>query len=189
MEQKSAAGWSELRNRATAAIKRGAICDERGVSRLFQVAVLPSFDVATSWEVFFKRDKEAVSHFALLTTWDQSNDAAKFRTPTERLRHPPVIAPTIRTRRIALPSEPVAAWCKALRSTSIPTWPGDHVFGMDGVFYRFAAGDPFMSVTLDWWEDGPDEWAEFTAAVRNVLAALEKLAPVSESEGGAGATG
>lgn len=51
MEQEHAKEWAQLMDQALAQVREG----ERGPSgyrRLFQIAVLPAFDVAASWEVF-----------------------------------------------------------------------------------------------------------------------------------------
>jgi hypothetical protein len=169
--------WAHFSARAVAALKRGAETDVRGAQHLFQVAVLPSFEVAASWSVFATQLPRDSSRHLLLTTWDLPRDAAKFESPVERIKHPASLAPTMRTTRFELSSEQVARWQARLAASAVPALPGDHAFGADGVQYRLAAGSFFATSVFEWWEEGPPAWHALISAVREILSELEQIAP------------
>ncbi|GMU39097.1 MAG: hypothetical protein AMXMBFR22_32880 [Phycisphaerae bacterium] len=170
--------WRDLTELAMATLRRGTD-PARGATRLFQIAVLPSFEVAASWDVFAKHDARSESYFVVRTIWDLPTDAAKLESPLERLRHPTELAPTIHTSSVAASAEQVAAWQAQIAAASVPPMPSDVPIGTDGVTYRLATGSFFSNAVFEWWEEGPPSWAPLVTAVREVMKALERLAPRS----------
>ena len=80
--------WSDLMDRALASIRSGAQIQERGAQRLFQLVVIPAFEVAASWELIRIWSPTTSPSFDIaLLTWDQQSDAAKFENPLARLKH------------------------------------------------------------------------------------------------------
>jgi hypothetical protein len=180
MNQEHVDDWFRLMQRALDTVRRGADIRERGTRRLFQVVVLPAFEVVSSWELFEVRPRSGERFFdVILTAWEQRTDSSKFETPVERLNHAPKLEPSIRSKRTRVSAEEAAAMTAVFDGVHIPIVPGDHPFGTDGTSYRFATGDSFGGSSFEWWESGPANWAPLVNAMRSVHAVLERLVPAS----------
>jgi hypothetical protein len=180
MDQEHVDDWFRLMRRALDAVRRGADIRERGSRRLFQVVVIPAFEVVSSWELFEIHPRSDKRFFeVILTAWEQRTDSSKFETPVERLKHAPNLEPTIRSKRTRVAAEDAAAMTALFDGVHIPIVPGDHPYGADGTSYRFATGDSFGGSSFEWWESGPANWVPLVNAIRSVQAVLEGLVPAS----------
>jgi hypothetical protein len=176
MEQEHVDHWSRLMDQALVAVRRGAALHERGTRRLFQVIVIPAFEVAASWELFEVRPRSDEKFFdVILTAWDQRTDSSKFENPLERLKDPLKLEPSIRSRRVRISATDATAMTAAFEGVHIPVVAGEHPYGADGTSYRLASGDLFGGSTFEWWESGPANWAPLVETMRQVLTVLERL--------------
>lgn len=182
MEQEHAKEWAGLMDQALAQVRQGEQ-SLSGYQRRFQIAVLPSFGVAASWELFAPafagRGREPT---VALVAWDAPADEAKFESPLVRLRHPPRIEPTIRRTRVSVSPDHCDALVAGFTGLVVRVAPGSQPLGADGTSYRFAAGDFFAQSVFEWWEDGPAVWAPLVAEVGRVLPELRSVIPEDTDE-------
>lgn len=178
MLQEYIAEWSGLMDHALSVIRTGAQVRERGTRRAFQLVVIPTFDVVTSWELFRSSSTGPTEAFDVaVVSWDQPADAEKFRAPTERLKYGPSVAPATRLRRVSVPAEHARSMIASLGSVRVPFLPGEHPIGADGTMFRISVGDPFAGSSFEWWESGPKAWSDLVNAVQNIHSTLSRLVP------------
>jgi len=166
--------WYTLEKQATEQLRRGNTPARSGVSQLFQVLVLPSFEAAFSWEIC--QDVKAMNrYFAVHSIWHKRDDLSKLETPVVRLRHPHPLVPTIEVRQLPLEADWVEATQKALSSLVIPAMVKPEVIGLDGTSYEIAFDALFVQARYGWWEEPPSGWRPLNQWLQQMLAALEQL--------------
>jgi hypothetical protein len=174
LERQQHEEWYTLGQQATVQLRRGNTPVRSGVSQLFQVVVLPSFESAFSWEIY--EDVKATNrYFAIHSVWHKLTDLSKLQTPVVRLRYPYPLAPTIKVRQLPLEAEWVEATQKALSRTVIPAIVKPEVFGLDGTSYEVAFDAGFVRARYVWWEEAPSGWRPLNEWLQQTLEALEQL--------------
>lgn len=184
MDREHHAEWQDLRARATDELRRGAAASlRRGQpQRLVQVLVLPSFAPSLVCEVFrvpvvsAPASSEPEAFVAVLTSWDQPSDLARFASPVERLRHPRVLQPTLLRREGTLAAADARALVTDLANLQLPLAPAPASFGLDGTRYELTLGAGSAMATVCWWERPPANWAAAAALTERVIALVEAVA-------------
>jgi hypothetical protein len=171
--------WYTLERQATEQLRRGNTPKRSGVSQLFQLLVLPSFEAASSWEVCREvcQDVKATDrYFAVHSVWDKLADLSKLQTPVVRLRHPSPLVPTIEVRQLPLDADWVEATQNDLSSLVIPAMVKPEVIGVDGTSYEVAFNALFVLARYRWWEEPPSGWRPLNEWLHQTLETLERLA-------------
>lgn len=139
-----------------------------------RLGVFPSF---SDPQVLGLRGSRHHSSKVVWRKWCRAADAEKLRSPVERLRHPPQLAPTVEERQAIFDSLRAGALIEALSQLALPLVPPATSIGLDGTRYEVLARDGSHSVHLQWWEDTPREWHSlmrwFEAAWRDLSDSLD----------------
>ena len=143
---------------------------------VFSLWVMPSFAPASRCTLYsplpFKKEREP---FASFTIWRSDLDLEKLRSPTERLRYPKDLTPTIQNDVLWLTDGEVEEIEQRIRGISIPVClGGPSVAGCDGTSFEFRYDEIFFGLSLHWWEHHPSEWRPFTEPVMHIAQELEK---------------
>ena len=173
--------WGWFQERATEIVRRGNTPTVRGGQCLFQIMMLPSFEPVVGWQVFQKvsqsKEKDC---FAIRTCWKRNEDAQKFTSPIERLKHPRELNPTIQTEIFNLSEGTIESFIKQFRSVKVPAFVEVSNIGTDGTSYEFSFDHLFLSAHYTWWEEPPAEWKELYDAVIQAIHYFENLSLIVE---------
>lgn len=145
-----------------------------GYRHVYSLWVDPSFEPPYCWTFYTPlpnaKDKDAFASFLI---WRRDLDSEKLRSPTERLRYPTPLLPTIESDTVPLTDSEIQTFQDRIRGISVPIYVGPPKFvGCDGTGYRFRCDEMFYGAAVHWWEDQPVEWLPFTKVVQEIVTEL-----------------
>jgi len=155
-----------------------AIPESGNFRHVFSIWMMPSFSPPSRCTVYspLPRAKEK-QPFADFTVWRSELDGEKLRSPTERLKHPKDLIPTIENEVVWLTADEVKQMEQTIQGISIPLYLGQgSVAGCDGTSFEFRYDEIFFGGSIHWWENFPTEWRPFTEAVVRIATALRERA-------------
>ncbi|MEM9542883.1 MAG: hypothetical protein AAGA60_25750 [Cyanobacteria bacterium P01_E01_bin.42] len=170
MEWEQLQEWSELESEARAIINNLYDSDKSGEQCLLCIIIEPAFDNPINCRLVRKHTiQNNASYVAVYTSWKHLEDLEKFRTPTERLKYPEKLSPTIISIQIDLESIYVEQLMHQFENISIPSYVSNHSIGCDGVFYKLILGDDFLNASYQWWCEPPEKWQSLEKIVNDIL--------------------
>jgi len=166
MDQRQISEWQTLLTGAHDALRAAS------PGCIVHCAVLPSFADGESWEVIATPRSAPGRVTARHRQWSYEVDAAKVRTPVERLRHPAILAPTIHTREFELdPGELNALMANLDAAWVTPRQPSSSL-NLDGTAYDLTFGWGATESRFRWCGRVPAGWQplqDFVGALFEVL--------------------
>ncbi len=137
----------------------------------------PTFFDHKSWTIFCPiRSKRGNGSVPIReVVWVRKHDLPYLLDPLERIRQGVRPFPTIEVRDARVPARELYLLLAALAEAPVPVGGIKARWGLDGEMFGFAnCESDFLSVRLEWWGDGPDEWRIFTQAVARLRKALQQ---------------
>jgi len=121
----------------------------------------PSFRPYRSWGIFQRRERRASKDLSLVRqiTWDRGADAERLSNPLTGLREGFHVQPTLEVRDRPLDTARLERFLDELRSISFPAFCAQG-FGIDGDIFGVAY--PQLSLSVEWWCEGPASWEALT---------------------------
>ena len=169
MDAELATEWRNLQESATAQLATRNP-PRRGLSYVVKVIELPSFDDASTHELF-RESTGAAPSVGRRTVWRRSVDLAKFEGPLAQLKHGRSLAPTLETQIVSLVDPEVADLVRLISRLRVPAPPIHSVVGVDGVTHRLILGDGFTQLGVEWWVRPPEGW-EDVASLKMLVRSL-----------------
>lgn len=137
-----------------AALREAAIKQLQTGEWFLRLGAFPSFGERQVLGVVHSHQQYEIIH----RVWNFASDCEKLRTPTERLRHPRTLAPTILEQRVRSAPEPILRICATLEKLTFPVAPANHVVGLDGTSFDVLVCNGEHSACFRWWEGHPVQW-------------------------------
>jgi hypothetical protein len=184
MDKEQQTEWRRLREVAVSTLRSGDYLKNHSGLLVAQILFLPSFQSCKSWNFFRRPEKGTLppDHFVLLALWNREIDFQKFRTPTERLKYPLKIQPTIEISELEIESGVIAEWLEKLSQVQIVAGVQSMPLGVDGTSYEVALGtSPWAFSRIGWWEQPPPEWQELGRVTNELMSYLEGAGEKSEA--------
>ncbi len=133
----------------------------------------PAFGNPTTWAIFESRAGASTSRRSQLSfqlaarevTWKRQHDMGRFSDPLQGVREGFHAPPTIRVQDGAIAQKLIESWLQEVHQIRLPVLGVTPAVGLDGESWGIEVDQPFLLVRLQWWEDGPTEWAPFIQAV------------------------
>jgi hypothetical protein len=136
----------------------------------------PAFFAYTSLTVFGPPD-DAGMRLLRQVRWDMPHDVARFADPLEGIRQGFNAPPTLSVRDVSLPVELLREHLRAFHQLPIPLVVMGVPVGVDGEQCGLRLDAQVRSVEVQWWGDGPPEWAGIVAAFCRLYDALTAMLP------------
>ena len=118
-----------------------------------RLGVQPAFD--NSSVVGVLSDKPGV---IVARTWRRHEDARKFATPVERLKHPANLQPTVIQMNVDDSQGVATAALRCLAEIRLPVLPESRRAILDGTRHSVLVNDANTAINLSWSNQGPEEW-------------------------------
>lgn len=134
-----------------------------------QLLVLPSFGNLEAWDLFQVVRKGQRDNVLVHSTWRRDIDLEAFRSPVERLKHPPKYQPTFDAESVELSAEELNKTLEPLRTMRIPLFADVSTVSIDGLGYELAVGCVTELARLRWCNRAPEPWAPVQAYVDEML--------------------
>ncbi len=126
---------------------------------VIQLWMYPAFADYVSWTLF--TDKDGLNPVVRQVTWNRHYDVRRFTDPLDGLREGWHTEPTMVTEDAPLAIDEFLERMEAGRKIRIPLLEGAKTrIGLDGVRYGLQGLYGLSGWSLNWWEDGPEEWRE-----------------------------
>ena len=155
MEQIQQREWYELQSRTWQLLRRRDHILRSKFSPLFQYLVRPSF--TDTWCIDFVRTGDDLA--AYYTIWRMTEDIHAFTTAIERLKHPRLHVPTLKSAQMLVGTESIASILRRLEQIHIPLQCTRNSISVDGVSFELQIGDGWTGVMLQWHNEPPEEWS------------------------------
>ena len=153
MEKEHIEELRRLRETALTALRAGT-CDQ-GMRLLYLLAV-PSWEPSVNCEICRVQARHlSPSHLVVVTRWRSDTDAAKFATPTERLKHPQKLTPTFEKQSFETTAEHVNCILGKFKAISIPTLTNADALVLDGTDYEVGLKSGSVWSRFHWREKPP----------------------------------
>jgi hypothetical protein len=177
-----------LQDLAQRALEHPDLLEPRASHQVLRLWRDPAFGNPTTWAVYELQAGASSSRSSHLSpqlvlravTWDRRHDLERFADPLQGIREGFSAPPTMHLRDGQIARKPVDSWLEEVRQMSIPVLGVVPSKGLDGEFWGIEVDQPFLLVRLQWWEEGPTEWAPFTQAVVRLQQLLADACQVEE---------
>jgi hypothetical protein len=181
--------WAEFAQSAIDIVRKGGDAVSLDGRRLFQLAVLPAFDDAESWELYAKWDSATANEAARMYLvvwrgWRIHRDYPDVDSPTYAGPDPDDPAfpdyvssrlpgePTIDITKYEVPAQEIDGILCCLQGLSLPVIPPVEDEVEDGIVYEVEFGGYSLSNRFRWWGDGPSRWEPLRRMVLELLGRL-----------------
>jgi len=132
--------------------------DERW--RLWQYS---SFSPWHSWTLFLLWEGNDLHRaVAREVFWNMPADCHRLSDPLEGVRAGFHSQPTLSVRDVELSTSEVVSQIEAGRRIAVPLVSFRGGMGLDGTSWGLGIQEGLRALRLEWWENGPDAWAEAT---------------------------
>jgi len=147
---------------------------DRQLRAIYRLWHYPSLGDYKSWLVFLPlRDSESTElTIARKVTWKREIDSRRFINPSIGLQMGFHTKPSLEILDVFINLKDLNEQLEKLDNIQISVSPISKIIGLNGEMYGFQDLNPLQEISLEWWSNGPREWAgliSWAAEMRDFL--------------------
>ncbi len=148
--------------------------DIEGDLRIFRVGIFSNYELPARYGVY-QNYRQSDKYFGIIKRWRQDTDLNKLRNPTERLKHPKHLKPTIENYSFELEIGFIQNILDELKAITLPVFIGDYSLkDSDRINYEIELGSLFSTSRFYWSEKCPSEWEPLKKFIQKIVQLLDK---------------